>query len=346
MNKSQAKKPETSRSKAPAKNATQKDMREFTENQARINETILEQLQAIGSLAKDKCGHTNSMSGNAQQSGSSGPRGSGERAKISLVDDITIQSSSSESEGNLSDYETLAKNDMTEANELLKARFKNTKGRTHSSKRLEKAIVSNRPYAYLDRDTQRLLTKENIHPEELTFSLHVEGLAGMIAGNCANERVRAMIDHLYQVIRDGQVHPWHKVRRWSNEVLVKTAINEWHWTEPDKIVQAKNVQYMIGNPAHDSDSTRPCFLYNKGECPLEFTHYEGGQTAAHICSFCFLLDGSKEHHHAKGCGRRRSSVNYFKNREENSHSAKKDKFKTKGFGGGGGKDQTKRQTKN
>lgn len=124
---------------------------------------------------------------------------------------------------------------------------------------------------------------------------------------------------------------------------MKTAINQWQWTEADKITQAKNAQYMIGNDSLNTEGIRPCFLYNKGACPIEFTHYEGGLTAAHICSFCFLLDGSRENHQAKTCGRRRSSANYFKNREENPHSAKKDKFKGKAFGG---KDLTERQAKN
>lgn len=202
--KPQAKKQEPSKPKGPAKSITQKDMREFMENQARINDTILEQLQAIGNSTKDKCGRANSISGNVEQASSSRGRGLGEKGKTSLVEDITLQSSSSESEGNLSDYETLARADMTEANELLKANFKNTTGRVTSSKRIEKAITSNRPYAFLDRDTQWFLNKENIHPEELTFSLHVEGLAGMISANCANQRVCAMITHLYQVIRDSR----------------------------------------------------------------------------------------------------------------------------------------------
>lgn len=341
--KSQPKKQETSRSKAPAKSATQKEMKEFMENQARINEAILQQLQAIGTQEKDKSGRAIFVTGNGEQGEGSLGRVVGQKTKTSLVEDITLQSSSSESEGNLSDYETLARADMTEANALLKAKFNKTTGRVKNSKRLEKAIISNRPYAFLDRDTQRSLTKDDIHPEELSFSLHVEGLAGMITANCANQRIRAMIDHLHQVIRDGQVHPWPRVRRWSNEVLVKAAINEWQWTDSDKIIQAKNAQYMIGNSGLDSDAIRPCFLYNKGACSSEFTHYEGGQTAAHVCSFCFLIDGSRESHQAKNCGRRRSSANYFKNRDDSAHSAKKDKFKTKGFGG---KDLTDRQTKN
>lgn len=343
--KAPSKKKETPRPKASVRNASQKEIREFMENQARINETILQQLQAIGSSQKDKCGRA-SISGKGEQANSSGGRGSGVKAKPPVVEDILIQtpsSGSSDSDENTSDYETLARADMTEANELLKAHFKNTTGRVKTSKRIENDIRNNRPYAYLARDTQRFLIKEGAHPEELSYSLHIEGFTAMIRSICANHSVRAMVDHLHQLIRDSQVHPWHKVRRWSNEVLVKTAIHEWQWTEGDKITQAKTAQYMIGNTSHDSEALQPCFQFNKGACPIEFTHYDGGQTAAHICSFCFLLDGSREAHQAKNCGRRRSSANYFKSRDENPHLGKKEKFKGKGAGG---KDLPERQSKN
>lgn len=348
--KPQPRRKETPRGKASAKaatkNATQKEMKEFMERQAKINETILEQLQSIGSHhQKDKCGRA-SNSGTSQQADGSGGRGLGVRGKQPNVEDITIpspSSGSSESDENGSDYEALARDDMNEANELLKAHFKNTTGRVKSSKRIENDIRNNRPYAFLARDTQRALIKEGAHPEELSYSLHIEGFTAMIRSICANHRVRAMIDHLHNLIHDAQVHPWHKVRRWSNEVIVKTAIHEWQWTDVDKIVQAKNALYMIAHAGHDTDSFQPCFWFNKGTCTFEFTHYEGGQTAAHVCSFCFLLDGNRESHQAKNCGRRRSSANYFKNREENPHTVKKDKFKTKGAGG---KDLTERQSKN
>lgn len=114
--------PKAKTSARAAKNTTQKEMREFMEQQAKINETILQQLQSIGTQSKDKCGR-DSVLGTKPQVDSSGGRGLGVKGKQPDVEDIIIPSpstGSSESDENGSDYEALARDDMTEANELLK----------------------------------------------------------------------------------------------------------------------------------------------------------------------------------------------------------------------------------
>lgn len=152
----------------------------------------------------------------------------------------------------------------------------------------------------------------------------------MSHAQCNEPRLKGMLAHVYQIIRDRQVHPWVKVRKWSNETLVKSATQEWDWSDAAKITQARNSQYMI-QTMHDAEGVIPCPEYNKGNCICEVSHFGVMGTLAHVCAFCYALDGLKEPHQSCLCGKRRSSSNYFRHRDDNGAQNRKEKPKNKSW---------------
>lgn len=153
---------------------------------------------------------------------------------------------------------------MTEANGLLSARFTKHTGKVKSSRFIEQSIILNRPYAFLDRDNQRVLVREGVHREELLRIDHIEGLSAMISYQCQDTRVKAMLNHLCQMIRDSQVHPWSKVTKLSNDTLVRMATKEWGWQDHYQITQARNSHYMIQHNVIASEKMQPFMDYNLG----------------------------------------------------------------------------------
>lgn len=305
------------------------EMKQFMERQQQINQDILQQLQAMARPVPDKSIHTPSPSSVEQGNGINGPSGSGARPKTVVLPHVTVDS---DSESDESETESLMRKDMSLANGLIQARFNKIKGKPKSDKRIENDIRRNRPYAFLDRETQRHLLRENRHPEELEFSTHIEGFTAMMLSKCVDSELAGMLNHAHHVIRDSQVHPWGRVRNWSNEVIFKTAISEWQWVDSDEIVQARNSQYLIQQATVEGETGQPCPEYNRGTCRFQNSHHLAGLTIAHICAFCHALDGAREAHQSRACAKRRSSSNYFKARDDNSHNAKKDKFKPKSHG--------------
>lgn len=314
---------------AQPKPQKQDDMRQFMERQEQINQNILQQLQALAQPAPDKCIVTPGPSSSQIGNGNGRPSGDGARPIKTGNGD---SGSESESDSDDSEIESLIKKDMSLANGLIQARFNKIKGKPKSDKRLENDIRRNRPYAFLDRETQQHLLRENKHPEELDFYAHIEGFTAMMLSKCVDSELAGMLNHAHQVIRDSQVHPWGRVRNWSNEVIFKTATADWQWVDSENIIQARNSQYLIQQATIDADNDQPCIEYNKGTCRFQNSHHLAGVTISHVCAFCHALDGSREPHQSKMCAKRRSSSNYFRARDDNFHNAKKDKYKVKSHG--------------
>lgn len=165
-----------------------------------------------------------------------------------------------------SDIDAQITNDMREVNALLQPRFVNTKGKCQSRKKeIHYDIKSQRPFAFLDRDTQRRVLRDNGHPDELPFVLQLEGLLGMLTNRCKDEDLKGLAAHVLQMVRDVQVHGWTKIRKWSNEIILHTAMKSWSWSDADKITQARHSQYLVPNVNIDQSNATPCYQYNKGE---------------------------------------------------------------------------------
>lgn len=311
-----------------------KEIRDFMQNQAEINASILEQLRQLNQ--SDKCGQTSIAKGSGGQAGSISIERKGKKrmkkqyGKTVYADNVTESSSESESEDSDYDNESIVRRDISEANALLQARFTKTTGKHKSAKRIERDIKSGRPFAYLDREVQRQLNKENCHPEELTLIHHVEGLIGMVSARCVEPKIKGMVGHIHQILRDCQVHNWSKIRKWSNETLVKTATEEWQWSDNDNITQARNSHYMIQS-LQETEEILPCPAFNKGQCVYDTSHFSTIGMLAHVCAFCFALEGMGEGHQSKGCGKRRSSSNYFRHKDDGAQQFKKEKGKHKNF---------------
>lgn len=184
------------------------EIRDFMRQQAEINSSILTQLKQLN---EDKCAKSVIAQGTGGQVNES--RKVGKQPRSGSGKAVYSQSSSdSESDDSDFDNESTIRRDISDANAMLQTRFNKTTGKQKSAKRLEKEIKANRPYAFLDRDVQRKLNRENIHPEELGLMHHLEGMIGMVSAQCTEYRTKAMLNHIYQVAKDSQVHSWTKVR--------------------------------------------------------------------------------------------------------------------------------------
>lgn len=117
--------------------------------------------------------------------------------------------------------------------------------------------------------------------------------------------------------------------KWSHEVVVNTAIGEWAWDQNDMIMQERNSQYVMQQVDHETELVVACNLYNKGFCKFQATHYGPDVTLLHVWAFSFGIDGSREQHQSRLCGKRRSSANYFRLKEDvkEGYSDKKAKGK-------------------
>lgn len=200
----------------------QEEIRSFIQQQADINKTILERLQGLS----DKCQSIPIVSGAGElRNGQSGEGANKVRAGVAKHSDVQILSEPGSSDEYDTEDDDQLTNDLMEANLLLQPKFTNTTGKSLSHRRkLELAIRTNRPFAFLERETQRSMVREGGHPEELPLILHIEGLVAMLASACSDARVKGLANHLLQVVRDVQVHSWSKIRKWSNEVVLNTAM--------------------------------------------------------------------------------------------------------------------------
>lgn len=294
----------------------------FMQQQAAINETILQQLNDIRADKSGRAPHV-SMSGESSGVGA-GPSNSNNReaSKRPSADKriyqgyVDVSSNSDESDVD-SETEHAIRQSLSHANDLMQPSFTKNKGTGKSLHKIEQKIKANRPYAFLDREKHRVLERNAVHPEELDLLTHLEGLAAMAMAQNAYSSVKGMITHIHQLIKDSQVHEWNKVQRWSNEVIVKNATGEWTWDSVDSIREARNSQYMIPSSVSENENALPCYRYNKGDCHSDNQHLIGVITMLHACAFCFALDGSLEPHSSRNCPKRRSSNNYFRGKEEN-----------------------------
>lgn len=294
----------TAKSKAPPNT---QDVWDFISQQSQINNTILQQLKGL----QDKSGFISSEKNVVGLGGAEGAACSGEGVQnVRRLSQNEVFTDTDTSDVD-SDAQDKARGDIREANAMIQAQFSRHKGKFKSTKRIELEIKTNRPFAFLDRHTQRHVVKDNMHPEELPFLFHLEGLLAMTSQKYADAEVKGMIDHAYQLVRDAQVHNWTAVRQWSSDVIVKTAVGEWDWDSMDKIQQSRNSQYLVQQLSQECDNLYPCYLFNKGGCKFELTHHGPDITYAHICSFCYAIDGARETHAARMCSKRRSSSNYF-----------------------------------
>ena len=290
------------------------------QKQARINKKILTQLHrletasharegATSSENKAKCGQDYSLV-KSQSSSKDKVSKTGGKTKKYIATEIDSDSETEDSESE-EDNEAKARKDIRAANSLLQAEFSSNTGNSKTA-------------------SQRSITKDSGHPEELSFLYHVEGLSAMAAKEGANTKAGGIMQHVSQIMRDVSSQRWKKVRKWSNKVVVKTAIGEWDWEKSTSdINQLRNSVYVEPCPPSDQDFTYPCYSYNKGECKNECTHFEPGITFEHCCEFCFAIDGSREYHTSKTCGKRRSSSNYFKIRAEGTDGGQG--IKSRGF---------------
>lgn len=283
----------------------------FIQQQALINQTVLDELQGL----KDKSSVLSGDKGSKNRS--EGNREEGDKGKsVGKLSDLEVLSNTDTSDSD-SDIEARVTQDMGEASALLQPRFTKHKGKNKSLKKIEKQIELSRPFNYLDRDTQRHVSRENMHPEELPFFYHIEGSLPFAAEKCVNSEVKGIIEHIHQVVRDVQVHNWLAVRRWSNQVIVRTAVGDWQWNDADRLQRARHSQYLVQQQTADLENQYPCYMFNRASCRHEGTHYGADAIFIHTCPFCFALDGARENHPMRVYAKRRSSSAYFRNRDEN-----------------------------
>lgn len=316
--------------------SSQSEIRAFIQQQAEINKTILQRLQGL----TDKSGFDSvDLGGGEGKNRQTRVGASIEPVNPVEASQIEVLSESGSSDEYGTDNEEQITNDLMEADYLLQPRFTNTKGKSISQRRkLEIAIKTNRPFTFLERETQRSILRESGHPEELPLILHVEGLVAMLANVCIDLKTKGMANHLLQVIRDVQVHSWSKIRKWSNEVILYKAMNRWSWADSDRITQARNSQYLVPNASVDTQDTMPCYKFNKGECRYESDHCGLDFALIHVCAFCFAIDGATDRHPSRGCSKKRSSANYFKARDDSKDTRNDRKFKHKKHLSGGPND--------
>lgn len=312
---------------APRQSAIQV-VKGFIEQQAVVNQNILDQLAQL----KDKCDHVSSggLEGESSRGVSGRSTGNTKKSKDS-VNEVQVLSESDESDDSEVDPELEARIDaeIQDAQSQLKAKFTKNSGRPRTVKQIEKQVNQKRPYAYLGREKQRDLARQGVHPEELDILNHVEGLTAMASEIITDTTGKGILVHIHQTIQDCQVHRWPRVRSWSNQVLFKIATESWDWDSSNEIMQERNSIYVVPYSGSETEHVYPCYAYNRGECKHETGHFAGGTQLVHICAFCFSLDGSREGHISRSCGRRRSSSNYFRTRDEREPSDKKQKFRFK-----------------
>lgn len=320
------KKPANTRKEPKKKNPSAiQVVKSFMEEQSDVNRAILNQLAAL----RDKCGFVSpGINGGESAKGQSlGGTGKGNEKKAS---EPTPEISESEESDVDSEMEAKIQSDMSEAQACLQPKFVKNTGRQNNIKKIEQKVTQNRPYAFLDREKQRDLARQNVHPEELDILNHVEGLVAMAGAMTDDNQIKGLLNHIHQAVIDSQVHKWPRVRRWSNQVIFKVATGSWDWESYNVIAQERNSQYVICYPTNEKEPSYPCFGYNKGECRYENDHFSAGTLLAHVCAFCYSLDGSKEPHISKSCGKHRSSSNYFRMREDNRDGPdKKQKFRSR-----------------
>lgn len=311
----------------------------FIRQQADFNRTMLDELRGL----KDKSGSVDSGVGGSNNMQSGAASRVNNRTQV-VEPQVEVLSDTELSDESDIDIEGQVANDLIEVNALLQPRFANTTGKCQSRKKeIQYDIKTQRPFAFLDRGTQRGVLKENGHPEELPFILHVEGLLGMLHDRCKEDNLKGLAFHVLQVVRDVQVHSWSKICKWSNEVVLNTAMKSWQWADADRITQARNSQYLVPNSGIDLNNATPCYQYNKGECKFDNDHYGLDNLTIHACAFCYAIDGSVDRHPSRGCAKKRSSANYFKNREEGKDHRSDKKFKQKKLPY---KDQAEEKSKN
>lgn len=325
---------------APRQSAIQV-VKSFMEQQAVVNRSILDQLAQL----KDKCDYVSSGGTEGESNkGISGRSVVNTKRSKDAAAEVHVLSESDDSDESEVDSELEARIDseIQDAQSQLKAKFTKNSGRPRTAKQIEKQVNQQRPYAYLGREKQRDLDRQGVHPEELDVLSHVEGLTAMAVDIASDPRVKGILVHIHQTIQDCQVHNWPRVRSWSNKVLFKIASDSWEWDSASEIMQERNSMYVVPYTASDTEHTYPCYAYNKGECKHEASHFSGGTNLAHICIFCFSLDGSREAHISRSCNRRRSSSNYFRSRDDRDQNDKKQKFRFKG----NGRENDEKQAKN
>lgn len=115
---------------------------------------MLDELQGL----KDK---SKALSGDSEKGNQSvGIRAkSNEQVGAGRLSEYEVLSNSESSETD-SDIEARVDHDMAEASALLQPRFQRHKGKNKSLKKIEQKIQLARPYNYLDRDTQRHVSRE------------------------------------------------------------------------------------------------------------------------------------------------------------------------------------------
>lgn len=131
-------------------------VRSFMEEQSHVNRAILEQLAAL----KDKCGFVSPCFNGGEVSGAR-PRGSTGKGNDRKTNEPVLETSESEESDVDSDMEAKIQSDMNEAQACLQPKFVKNPGRQNSIKKIEQNVTQNRPYAFLDREKQRDLTRQN-----------------------------------------------------------------------------------------------------------------------------------------------------------------------------------------
>lgn len=341
--------------KQPAREATPRPKKQpqndevwgFIQQQAIINKTLLEEIRGLKDKSSLPCGGADKGThGQAVRAG-----GSYDKIVSEKLLDTHIVSSSDLSDSD-SDIETRTARDIAQAADLLQPRFNKNQGKNKSLKKAEKQIQMSRPFNFLDRDTQRSIVRDTIHPEELPFLYHLEGTLALAANRCLDVETKGIIQHSHQMVRDAQVYNWVVVRKWSNEVITNTALGEWAWTDADRLQQARNSQYLIPQMIVEGDNYYPCYAYNKGNCRYDNTHFGPDIVLLHTCSFCHAIDGAKEMHPSRSCAKRRSSANYFRNKDESKETPADFRNRFNSQNGaryrkkGKDKDQDEKQSKN
>lgn len=205
--------------------------------------------------------------------------------------------SSRSSESSPSDSDT----QVRRALEMLEPRFHRHKGK-HDSR--DDKIARYRPFAFLDREQQRLILKSG-HPEELNLTQHLSGLCAMAQDQCDKRgNVHAILSHITQLLDDQSYMQWHKVRAFSNTVVSNIARGNWMWLDDKMIERCRNNIYMRSRSVEEPAWSAPCPRYNRGRCEHQETHSVGEVEMRHVCMYC-AASGFENTHTLRACNWKR-----------------------------------------
>ena len=158
-----------------------------------------------------------------------------------------------------------------------------------------------KPHMFIPR---RHVNRKATDPEDISFPLFVNGMAGLILNKLPDQgsTAAALARHLREVAEDTIDRPWQVAREWSKTTFDKIQRGEVTWNEYSEIQRERLRNNMVWVP--QEKVVYPCALYNaKGGsvCDAPDSHKESGITARHVCAHCYYTTTTLRPHSYDKC---------------------------------------------